>query len=381
VPVVPLLALVVVAADAVAGTAMMLPVVGLLASLAGQAHVALMPCVLAIAAIPFGRTVVSACTGADRVRWRRSLALTAVTLVVLWAVPFYEQLTGVPRGNLTELYRFFAQQTRAGQPLHAAVSAWADMMIGPLRPDFYVAHGWPFVESPVRWAEWGALVTLALVGAFGIRGMRRHDWFDQALAGLLLLAAAVSLWSTTRIEERIFDHDVFWIVGLGALGIAVAVDGLIPIVVVPTTPSWPRPAFWACVVLLGVAGAAALRDVERVVQQSTNPPADAAIARAVADDLRTYLDRERVRRPLVKIDQDAWGYAAGAILDLQKRGRIVSVEEDWVVMFTPEFRATGQEDAVVTIAMPPEHLRLEARGIRVISTHEPVYAHAEKAGS
>ena len=41
-------------------------------------------------------------------------------------------------------------------------------------------------------------------------------------------------------------------------------------------------------------------------------------------------------------------------------------------------RATGREDAVITVAMPPEHLRLAARGVRTISSHGPIYAHAER---
>ena len=112
-----------------------------------------------------------------------------------------------------------------------------------------------------------------------------------------------------------------------------------------------------------------------VVKRSIDPPAAARIARALADDLNTYMTAEHIARPLIKIDQDAWGYVAGALLDLQKRGKVVSVEEDWVVMFTPQFRVTGHEDAVVTVAMPPEHVRLAERGARLISSHDPVYAH------
>jgi hypothetical protein len=87
--------------------------------------------------------------------------------------------------------------------------------------------------------------------------------------------------------------------------------------------------------------------------------------------------RERIARPLIKIDQDAWPFAAGAILALQKHGKATAVEDDWIVMFTPAFRATGREDAVVTVAAPAEHLRLRDRGARLISAHDPVYAYAE----
>ncbi len=127
--------------------------------------------------------------------------------------------------------------------------------------------------------------------------------------------------------------------------------------------------------IAAAAGAWRLQDVAR---RSTDPPAEARAARAVADDLLAYMDREQVARPIVRIDQDAWGIAAGAILELQKHKRFVSVEDDWVVMFTPVFARTGGEDAVVTIAAPPEHVRLAGRGVRLLAAHDPVYVHVER---
>jgi hypothetical protein len=59
----------------------------------------------------------------------------------------------------------------------------------------------------------------------------------------------------------------------------------------------------------------------------------------------------------------------------------VSVEDDWIVMFTPAFRADGREDAVITVAAPAEHLRLRDRGLPTISAHEPFYAHVSARGS
>ena len=130
--------------------------------------------------------------------------------------------------------------------------------------------------------------------------------------------------------------------------------------------------------MISAAAAAPAGEVDAAARRSTAPTAEAGVAQALASDLETYLVQQGISRPLVKIDQEAWGVAAGATLALQKRGTIVSVEEDWVVMFTPAFRATGREDAVITVAMPPEHLRLAARGVRTISSHGPIYAHAER---
>jgi hypothetical protein len=54
-----------------------------------------------------------------------------------------------------------------------------------------------------------------------VRARRR---FEAALGGLLLLVSLQALWSATRIEETIFDHEVFWMSSLGALNIALLVS-------------------------------------------------------------------------------------------------------------------------------------------------------------
>lgn len=36
-----------------------------------------------------------------------------------------------------------------------------------------------------------------------------------------MVASGVALWSATRIEDRVFDHDVFWMAGIGVLSLAV----------------------------------------------------------------------------------------------------------------------------------------------------------------
>ncbi len=74
----------------------------------------------------------------------------------------------------------------------------------------------------MHWAEWAALVELAAVTLFGVRAFRRDDRFGAALGALLMLASGVALWSTTRIAEKVFDHDVFWIAGIGVLNLAVS---------------------------------------------------------------------------------------------------------------------------------------------------------------
>jgi len=372
----PMLALLVVSADVVAGGAGSLPFVALLASVAGQAHVAVMPSALLLGGLAFLRACLGAALSPHRQVWRRSMLITLCVLGAAWALPAWEQLTATPHGNITELWRFFIEQARTGQTLRVAVSAWSDMFTGLLRPDFYVAHGWVFVESPVTWAEWTTLAVLAALTTRVLLDLQRRDAFGAALGTLVLLVAGVALWSTLRIEDKIFDHDVFWMVGLGTLAFALVLDGVLTRVWRGVESS--RLAYVAALVLLAGASWPAISHVRARTAASLVPPAPALTARALANDLEVYMTREGVRRPLVLIDQDAWEYVAGAVLDLQKRGRLVSFEEDWVVMFTPEFRKTGEEDVVITVAAAPMHQQLVARGVREISAHESVFAHVER---
>ena len=48
--------------------------------------------------------------------------------------------------------------------------------------------------------------------------------FGAALPALLVVASMTALWSVTRIEDAIVDHEVFSISGFGVLGTAVLLD-------------------------------------------------------------------------------------------------------------------------------------------------------------
>lgn len=374
VPVMPVAALLVVAADVVAGNAWMLPVAAFLASLSAQAHIALVPCAFAIGMLAVARALAGS-GEPDGAGWRAALAATVVVLVGVWAVPVYEELTATPRGNLTELWQFFAGQHRSGQPLGVATSAWSDMLVGPFRRDYYVAHGWALAQSRAQRPEAISAIAMAATLILSGRAFRAGNRFEPALGSLAFVAAAVSLWSVTRIEERIFDHDVFWIAGVGAVLLGSAL-GLV-FSALGVERRIPRRVHGvAFVLLMAVVIGANFRSLQAVARASYAPPAEATIARAIADDLQAYLDSNQIRRPLIRLDQEAWDVGAGVILDLQKRGRSVAVEEDWVVMFTPACRPRAGDDAVLAVAAPAEHVRLVDRGAPVVSAHEPVFVHA-----
>jgi hypothetical protein len=130
---------------------------------------------------------------------------------------------------------------------------------------------------------------------------------------------------------------------------------------------------WALVAVTALVGVQQLREA---VRHSADPGAESTTTKAVADDLRTYLERRSIERPLIRIDQDAWGIAAGVILQLQKSGVPVAVEDDWIAMFTPVFAANGREPATLTVAGKAQHVRLmDVPGDTVVVAHDPIYVH------
>jgi hypothetical protein len=383
-----MMALIVAAADVLAGSYARLPVVALLASLVGQTHVGLVPSALAIG----GVSVIVSTAGSWRQGRRneivRALLATVAVLALLWALPIAQQLTDSP-GNMTELWRFFVSQSHPGQRWASAFSAWSDMLTGLVRPDFAVATGLRFRQSPIRWVEAFAVLQLAALAATAALAARARRRFELSLALLLLMVSLLALWSATRIEQTIFDHEVFWISGVGALNIAVLLSFALRSVRIrvqrgvrsETTASsagaagggplnWPATV--VCLMLLTACAAIGLREMFATVAAASNPSPESETVSAVAKELESYLERERIVRPLVLIDQDAWPLAAGVILRLQKNGVPVAVEDDWIPMFTPLFAATGREAAELAIDGKAQHVRsLGKPGDVVIIEHDP----------
>jgi hypothetical protein len=93
------------------------------------------------------------------------------------------------------------------------------------------------------------------------------------------------------------------------------------------------------------------------VARSRAPGAESIAAAAVADDVRRVLGREQSSSVLIRFDQDAWGMVAGVVLRLQKAGVDVRVEDDWLVMFSPAFRSSGDEPLTLAIVGTAQHLR------------------------
>ena len=378
VPVIPTMALLVAAADALSGSPATLPLVVALASLAGQTYVGVFPiamAVMGVALVGSGVTMWSAATPRRQV-WR-VISTTVLVLVVVWAPSIVEQLTNRP-GNFSRLWTFFVSNPHPGPPVSLARSGWADMLSGLLRPNFSVAHGWRFAKGRAPSAEILAMAELLGLALVGVRAWRSRHRFELSLASLLVFGSLLAFWSATRIEGEIFDQNIFWMSGLGVLNVGMLFGLILGFALgrsrAASSPAWmARAACWALMIGATVFGVGELR---QAAARSFSPGAESEAASAVAADLQTYLAEHRFSRPLIRIDQEAWTMVAGVVLQLQKASVPVAVEDDWIAMFTPAFAATGHEPVEIAIVGRAEHVRLSDRpGYRVIASRDPLYAH------
>src|SRR5262249_23613172 len=140
------------------------------------------------------------------------------------------------------------------------------------------------------------------------------------LAVLSLAASLVTLWSATRIEGGISDHQSFWFAIVGVLDAAVVVSVCLPDV----PPAVAKPAsgvLMLFVVLLGLAQMNRARNGEIPVTDS------APSAPNFASSIRQYLDRTRSRRPLLRLDERQWGLGVAIALQLDRAGLAFAVED------------------------------------------------------
>jgi hypothetical protein len=215
----------------------------------------------------------------------------------------------------------------------------------------------------------GAL--LAITAIVAARAGRR---FGAALAALVVVASIAALWSATRIEDALIDHEVFWMSGLGVLGTAVLLDAAVTAAGAWRDRASSRLTLILCGVAAGLVAVLGVAQLRLATIRTVSPSPQQAAAGALAEALKPRITSAG-RRPIVKIEQDVWPVAAGVLLNLQKSGVPFAVENDWLPMFSEAAAATGRETEVIEITGRERHFLLTSSG-RAITLAEaaPFYA-------
>lgn len=375
--VLPTIAAAIACAAAADGRRWLLPLAALVASAVVQTDVGVLP----VAALLGGASLafMSLAPGRDRslrgTFWPE-VGATALVVGVAWLLPIVEQATDTP-GNLTVLWGFFARGAGTGQPLRVAFAAWSDMLSGIVRPGFYLAHGWVLRRSHDAWAQaWaiGQMAVLALAVAVSFRAGRR---FVGCVSAFLLAASLVALWSITRIDGDIMDHEIFWISGLGVLNTAAVADQVAHALGLRDRMIPAVPAMALSVLLVAVCAMLGLWGLADIRARSLAPSGETIAVQHATPAIRGYLRREGVERPLVRIDQATWALAAGVLLQLQKADVPYAVDDDWLPMFTEAARATGHERVALSIAGAGRHFLLQSEpGTMSVAETDPVFVDA-----
>jgi hypothetical protein len=361
---VPTLALVSVCAALSCGNFIALPLAAVLASFVMQTD---------IAVVPFASTVlivalVAGATAHAREPWRSPAIRTHVNvaawlMVMMWFFPAAEQMSR-PQGNLTALWRFFVGQPGNGQVFTTALAAWASWMTAPFRQEFALATGATVIPEISSWQVW---LVLAQVTAPVIAAIWAFRARLQALAWLSTLLAAgsiVCLWSATRIEGAIHDHEMFWLAIVGASNVGVSCAALLTYLKRRVSVHERLARFTAPVahgVLMAVLIAIALGQIDRARQGSFPVTITSSSIPNFATSIRRYLHQAGIRKPVFRIDDDQWGLAAGILLELDRNNTPFAIEDSWLSVFSDRFRVTGDEDAELTIAVTGANPNLAAR--------------------
>jgi hypothetical protein len=145
-------------------------------------------------------------------KWRRSLAVLVLVLVVLWLPPLVQQLTTSP-GNVVQVYRFFSKHP-GHQPWTSALEA-AGTVFGsfPFRLGEKVAKrdsdpAWLVARSLWR-RPWYLAYLLVSVGAAAY-GFVRRQRAAASLAAATVVAMLAAGWSVHLAYGPLYPYLVLW---------------------------------------------------------------------------------------------------------------------------------------------------------------------------
>ena len=377
--VLPTLAFVGVSAAVMTGAVTWLPAATVFATFVTQTHVGLAPVVLVVSAgviLSIADRFVRSQAVTERAHIRNAFALSAALALVLWSLPLFDVFVH-QGGNLGAIWRFFASESHRTQPAGDAYRIWAAVFGAWPTAAFTLATGVPQVVSRAAWLQlWsvGQLALLLVVAAWSAASGRR---MRASISVLLFLTALVAMWSVSRIEETVMDHEVFWMSAIGLLTTVVVFDALVVTAFasqVATRFAAGLAAVTCALVVIGIAAIGLVNLRANRDRWSAGRPEGVAIV-AMSGELERTARARQWTRPLFLFDQVAWEDAAGVLLQLQKAGIDFAVERDWLPMYTRASEPSGHETPIIALSGPARHATLLAvAGVTPIAAHGALFA-------
>jgi hypothetical protein len=312
-----------------------------------------------------------------RARW--GLGGAAIVLVVMWALPAYQNLTGRP-GNIYALWKFFtAPHPREHTWMVSAETVVGQLAVMPLA----IVHTFaPAVaRSPSRTALWA----LAIGPAAGLLAIAVGRWRREAQGGAALSVVAlgeilIAPVAVRAIRGDILSYLVAWISVLGLVAWAALAAWLVPAI---ARLVGARPA------RIGLSGVAILTIALSIRSRGGLPsvfpepyPAANPDAERVARDVEAYVVSARVQRPIVQVAvAERWPEAAGLVLSLYKHRIPIFVPKDWVFMMGRQLAVDSAEHPVLLVGDRKfEASALERADLRRIAASGDICVFLEQPG-
>ncbi len=358
------------------GRAWALPAGAALATWLVQTHVGYVPITLPLlGAGAVGLAVVSwRAGGARRSAMLRAGAWTVGVLVVLWALPVWDQVRDT--GNLERAVRWFKDAKEGvhslGEGVRVVVGQFAivpDWVTGTRR--VFPFNGETTLRTKLLWpvllVPFGAAVTVAV---------RRHSTRVVALSAVVAASVVLGIVAVARTIGIMYEYRMLFTWIVGGLAGAVIVWLLWDLVAdrLPRTDAVVVPMILLGLVVLGAV---------EVDQATTAPLADwnSPSTAAVLDRLGGKLDRHGGEIVLRSETAGSEWYLQGVLLGLNKRGFPARVRGTGGGLYPPDLAAgPGRDQAHLQVVAGPDLAKLTpAQMARIVAYGGPLPLHRQLA--
>jgi hypothetical protein len=358
----PLAALLAIAAAIMTGTSRLLPLAVAIASFIVQAHMAFAVPVAAILVVSAVAVVLRArhADAAEFRELRRSTAIAVVVGMLLWAIPLADEFRPGGERNLRAIAAYF--QTRTPHDPRQAGRAFEHLAVSPLTPGLSL-WSTPIPEGPSR-VRPTIHIQMVVLGLSAAVYIWRRRTFELSLAILTIVGLAAAALAMRRLPEPVHGYTVMWVTVLGVYAWALPIAAALSFI--PTLGARiPLRALSSLAMTLAIIGGV----IEARAQFNRDLDASARIEALRAAVLPHLTDGIR---PRVMFTQNIWGVGAGLIRELDRAGLDPEVDPEWASMFGGRFLPDGRPSATIFLTESVDataRTALPAGAQQIIETH------------
>lgn len=338
--VVPFALFMVLCAALASGSRLVLPALAVVGSFIVQTQLGASVGVIALLAVSALIRIVAA-RGKPRQSLRGPLIATVAALVVMWVLPFAEQVTHTP-GNLRHLGAFFEQTPTEQLPWASVLSTVVAAMTAFLRGLYAFDLG--MSPGGVAQALFGLQVVLLATGV--IVAAKRRRTFATALCVLGLVAIIVGAEAIRQVRGPLYPYLIDWLTAAGPIGWIGVASALAP-------ARWPPRLREAVVLALTVAllGLTTYNVYSTMQGDPTLRGFSSEEVGRLAVLAEGIAQKENARQVLLLVaGDDQRPVMTGVALELARLGRSVTLDRKWLYQFGAQFEPRSRPDLVLVIA-------------------------------